>query len=247
MIVRLLAAAVVIGVTGPALAADPGRPDDVFNWSGAYLGAHLGYGWGHSSYLDREYNGGGAFPTIDFAVDSQGRLGGFQGGYNWQSGHGVFGLEGEVGHLNLRGNAFPPGTDPSNVPYDAEGTIKGGWYAGLAARLGYALDRTLLYGKAGGVWSAAKLGYLDICTTAPNCGNGRIDASDHVGLGYQLGAGIEHALSDHWALKVEYSYFDFGEDSLFAPGDGGVSAGKNYHIPADLSVHAVKFGVNYKF
>src|SRR5690606_6653050 len=112
---------------------------------------------------------------------ADGVQGGLQGGFNWQAGRRVIGLEGEFGYLDLNRQKFPPGVDPIlNAPYDAAGTLDSGWYAGLGARLGYAFGRTLLYSKAGGVWSAAKIGYLDTCITAP-CGNGTLDASDRAG------------------------------------------------------------------
>src|SRR5690606_35166038 len=106
--------------------------------------------------------------------------------------------------------------------------------------------RTLLYSKAGGVWSAAKIGYLDTCITAP-CGNGTLDASDRAGWGYQLGAGVEHALTDRWTLRAEYAYFDFGTTTITGTAVGGGSNGRSFNIDADLYVHSLKIGANYRF
>src|ERR1700674_3485639 len=63
---------------------DPG-----YNWTGFYVGANLGWSFGRSS---TDYTIAG----LPFGSTSQrmdGILGGLQAGYNWQNGHGVFGLE----------------------------------------------------------------------------------------------------------------------------------------------------------
>src|SRR5690606_28943959 len=131
--------------------------------------------------------------------------GGLNGGHNWHRDDFVYGIEGEVGQLNLSGNRLQPGVDPLSDPYDGFGNVSKGWYGGLSARAGYALDRTLLYAKAGVVYSAAKLGFSDTCTVAP-CGNSTANASEKVGWGYQLGAGLDYALTDRWIVKAEYAY-----------------------------------------
>lgn len=218
-----------------------------FDWSGAYAGVHLGHGWADADFKDAEYNGGGSFPIVKWDVYDKGLLGGFQGGYNWQSKDIVYGLEGEIGYLDFDKKKFPPGIDPVLLsPYDAAGKIEGGWYAGLSGRLGYAHGRTLVYGKVGAVYSNASLGFVDTCTTG-TCGNGTIDSEERAGWGYQLGAGMEHAFSDRWSLKAEYAYFDFGKNTVSGRGIGGVSNGIRYDVDADLKVHMLKVGLNYRF
>lgn len=217
-----------------------------FNWSGGYAGVHLGYAWGYSDFKDAEYNGAAPFPVVNWDVDDKGFLGGIQGGYNWQRKNIVYGLEGEFGYLNLDKKKFPSGVDPILLlPYDAAGEIDGNWYAGLSARLGYANDRTLIYGKLGAVYLNAELGFTDNCTTGV-CGGGTINANERVGWGYQIGAGLEHALTDTWSLRAEYTYFDFGKETISGTG-GGTSAGIHYDVKADLDVHALRLGLNYKF
>lgn len=239
----------LVGSAGVASAADQGTRagDAVFDWSGAYAGIHLGYGWGDSDFVDDEYNGAPpTFPTVRWGVKSDGVLGGIHAGYNWQYDRVVFGFEGELGYLDLKGKRLQPGTDPFNVPYDAHGAVAGGWYAGVSARLGYAFGRALLYAKGGAVYSGTELRFVDACTTAP-CFIGTIDAREEVKWGYQVGGGIEHAVAANWTIRAEYAYLDFGRATITGRGAGGPFEGVIYSTHADLSVHTVRIAASYKF
>lgn len=212
-----------------------------------YIGFHLGYGRGEADFNDSSYNGGFAhFPVLRWETTARGGLAGVQAGYNWQRDDWVFGLEAELGYLDLHGKRFQPGLDPDGKPYDAAGHVDANWYAGLVGRLGYAFDRTLVYAKAGAVYSHAQLSYRDTCVTAP-CGNTVISASDRVGWGYQLGAGVEHAVDERWTVRAEYAWFDFGSKHMDGVGIDGVSNGVYHRFRADLTAHTLKLGVNYRF
>lgn len=247
MKIATIAGAFLLGIASAATAnAESASSESAFDWAGPYVGINLGYGWGGSNFVDSDYNGVGIFPTVRWDTSSDGFLAGINAGYNWRRDRVVFGLEGEIGHMNLSGGKMQPGVDPFGVPYDASGTVDKGWYGGLSARLGYAWDRTLVYAKAGVVYSGAKLGFVDTCTVAP-CGNSTANASKRAGWGYQLGAGVEHALSNRWTVKAEYAYLDFGHVSIRGRGVGGGFDGDPFNTRADLSVHTVKIGLNYKF
>src|SRR5438876_616920 len=68
------------------------QPLNAFSWAGPYLGGNLGYNWGS---VDNN-------PT-----KPAGLLGGVQGGYNWQTGPWVFGVEGDL-QLNGAEDTFAP-------------------------------------------------------------------------------------------------------------------------------------------
>ena len=86
--------------TGTALAADLPRgpapyyapPPAVYNWQGFYIGGNLGYQWGKVS---------------NSAGNPAGLLGGVQGGYNWQNGQWVFGVETDL-QLTAADDTFAP-------------------------------------------------------------------------------------------------------------------------------------------
>lgn len=234
---QILAAALLLGTSGVALAADPGIPMEEppvgFTWTGGYAGVHIGYGWGDSDFTDED---GWNLQGQTFGVDSDGFLGGVQAGYNWQASSLVFGIEGELGYLDLDGSA----AQIDGVFNDTFASVDAGLFAGLSARIGYAMDRTLLYAKAGGVYFDGEYSLSDEVTIA---GPAILSGSEVIGLGYQIGAGVEHAVTDNWTLKLEYAYFDFGNETV----TGVDGAGDPSNYSADLSVHTLKIGANYKF
>lgn len=65
-------------------------PAPMFTWTGFYLGANAGYGWGHADYSDA----------------TSGFIGGVQAGYNWQAGNVVFGLETDIQASNIESPTY---------------------------------------------------------------------------------------------------------------------------------------------
>jgi outer membrane immunogenic protein len=122
-----LAVAAVTAVT-PVAAADLPRgsapyfpPAAGFNWSGAYVGANLGYTWGK---------------VTNSSTSPGGLEGGVQGGYNWQSGQFVFGAETD---LQLSG------AEDTFAPFK----FSNPWFGTLRGRGGFAYSNFLFYLTAG--------------------------------------------------------------------------------------------------
>ena len=90
----------------------------------------------------------------------------------------------------------------------------------MAARFGYAVDRLLFYGKAGGGWvgnnglsvSNFTTGVTLGCTTLTNFTNCNNSAG-----GWLVGAGAEWAFAPHWSLKFEYDYLGLGNRTFTVP------------------------------
>jgi outer membrane immunogenic protein len=128
----LLTTVAVLGFATPALAADiPAAGEPVapayiapaaFNWSGPYIGVHLGYG----------FNG-----EFNHAIDgASGFIGGLQAGYNVQFDPLVVGIEAEISY-----------TDLSESSGGIEANLN--WKGTIAPRIGFAMDRFMPYVKAG--------------------------------------------------------------------------------------------------
>ena len=104
-----------------------------FNWTGFYIGAHIGAGWA-TAELD-------PFTTHNL----NGFLGGGQIGYNWQSGWAVFGVEADASLADIKGSFFDFGISSK---IDSLGTV--------TARFGGAVAHALVYVKGGGAWAHDK-------------------------------------------------------------------------------------------
>jgi outer membrane immunogenic protein len=201
----------------------------LFSWTGFYIGAHLGYGWGNSSSFNVPTAGGGdAFdgPIDGIETSPSGWLGGLTLGYNYHLDNIVIGVEADLGYIGAEegeANAF-----------GFQDTEYGG-YGTLTARLGYTEDRWLFYVKGG-------LAFASITTEAGAITGGAIDPSDYtfqdeVKTGWALGIGVEHAIQTNISIKAEYLYMDFGEDR------SGNFDGDTFSHEHDL--HTLKVGLNY--
>src|SRR5262249_22956204 len=82
-------------VKGMPVKAPPPAPV-LWSWSGFYIGAHAGYGWGRDPFNDPR----GDFVLTD--IDSKGFVGGFHAGGNWQMGAFVGGLEIDLSGTDIK-------------------------------------------------------------------------------------------------------------------------------------------------
>ena len=270
-----------------------------YSWTGLYVGGHFGGAWADNDWflpndsinsvaqepIGTPYQG--SFPTSSAglaATIAQGYQGptvgpfnvssgsnsasswlvGAQIGYNYQIRNWVLGVEGEVSWTNLKGSNL----DPSHPNINHTDTD---FIGVLGGRLGYAWDRVLLYGKAGGAWAHDK--YSVFSNTTFSVGNGspapvtvtsgtEVDEATVNRFGYMLGAGVEYALTPQWSVNAEYEYLDFGRQratltpttTIVSPFDEDirqtiqtVSVGLNYRLDPSLpgSAPSASAGVLY--
>src|ERR1700691_2041395 len=118
----------VLSLVSPAFAADlpyakaPSATTTVYDWTGVYVGAFGGAGFGNHNVNNAT---GQAVPFADFSANysSQGGLGGGEVGYNWQSGSFVVGIEGDLAWTGIKGNdssQFAAGAFPGVTAVDAD-------------------------------------------------------------------------------------------------------------------------------
>jgi opacity protein-like surface antigen len=221
-------AVVSMPIAAPAadLAVSPPPPVPYFSWTGLYAGVHLGAGWSRKDWSD-------PFPAPVFGdrVDASGAVAGGQIGFNYQLGWFVWGVEADAAWAHLEG---------TNTCFATIGGVNCGVQvrsvATIAARLGYAIDRNLLYIKGGGAWVNDR---YDLNLIAFGLGTPSTTATN---WGWTIGGGVEHALLPNWTVKLEYNYIDVGSKTVaFAvppPFDS---------FSIDQRVHVAKLGVNYLF
>ena len=269
--------AACFGVSGGVQAADLSLKDTpvagyapALQWPSFYVGGHLGGAFGNTDITDVfNYNGD---PRADNSVSSTGLITGAQLGYNLQSGKFVYGIEADLGYLNLSGDktaALPNPTGSKSNDISATYTTSGGLYGDLTGRLGYASGNSLFYVKGGVALLNAELDadYTGAnCSTTSSCySNGKkvnvaknpskfgFDNSDTL-VGWTLGVGLEYALSSSWSVKLEYQHFDFGSLSYeysgtykFTDSSCCIPSKLNGKVDADITADAVMVGLNYQF
>jgi opacity protein-like surface antigen len=218
-----------------------------WNWTGFYLGGHVGYGWGRDPMSDAVF--GDKFPeeiageALPAGVDSRGFVAGFQAGANWQIGAWVSGLEIDLSGTGIKGSTTtvsPDGSETLTVTdkFDLLGSAR--------VRLGYlAWPSVLLYGTGGLAWTRFVQEFVR------SSGGGSSGGATPIWeFGWVAGVGGEARLWDsNWLLRVEYLHYDFGDSgsssSLFALGPLGsvTSSSTTGHLTTDV----VRTGLSYKF
>lgn len=225
----------------------------VFSWTGFYAGVNAGADFRSSPATSVAAQG---FAPTAYQGSSKGGstgfTGGFQAGYNYQMNSLVVGLEADLEYVGRRGvnGAVVPAAPGTN--YFAYAPVSGGsnWIGTVRPRVGYAVDRTLLYvtgGLAfGSVNSGGSVSYVG--TGAPGAPVTAVygaTSSSSTKVGYALGAGGEYAITPNVIARVEYLYASLGSkgQSYLAAANPGTSFSNSYRTNVSL----LRGGVSYKF
>ena len=236
-------AAADLPVKAPPLAASA-----AYDWTGVYVGGHLGYATGSSDWTATQ--AGAATPSLAGSLDLFNGFNGFggtgsyllglQAGYNYMSPtRFVVGAEVDVSFPNpLSGNQTISSPLIGLVNYqdqvEMSGTVRG--------RIGYAPGNWLFYATGGFAYSfdhftrtqiagvpvggAAMAGTVEDLFMVPRVGG-------------VVGAGVEFALTPRWMARLEYLYTDYGSHSV----DFTASAQR---FNSDLTVQTVWVGLDYR-
>ena len=128
--------------------------------------------------------------------DVDGALAGVTLGGNYQIGQIVVGAEGDIDWQNVRGalvggNCTLPGAVPASCASASN------WVGTFRARLGFAMDRVLLYATGGGAVANIKASL------------NALPWASSTELGWSSGVGVEVAMTDNWTAKAEYMAVGF--------------------------------------
>ncbi len=234
--VGLASAALLALSAGPACTADlpihkaPPIAPAAFSWTGFYAGGHVGGAWGHLKATDLDaYYSLGAVTTLD----PTGFFGGGALGFNIQTGAFVFGVEADLGAMDIGKATSPTG---SGAFPGAQIGINSGVYGDVTGRLGYAWGQSLLYAKGGWAFFGGRDKF------SPGAGAAFTSATTTGNFtGWTFGGGFEHAFNPAWSVKLEYLHFDFRDQTF------GISAlGLLFRFREELKVDTVKIGLNYR-
>jgi outer membrane immunogenic protein len=200
----------------------------VYDWTGFYIGGNAGYGSNRACW--------GSFGTgliADGCNSKSGGVVGGQGGYRWQAGAFVFGVEAEGDWANMRASmptqlvAFPGGTDSTKV-------TSVGLFTG---QVGYAANAALFYLKGGAALANNSFLVQNVA------GVGQFFATSHK-LGATIGVGFEYGFTPNWTAGIEYDHLMMGNANNSFSVPAGVAAVTN---TVSQNIDMVTLRVNYKF
>jgi outer membrane immunogenic protein len=190
-------------------------------WNGPYFGVHGGYASSSIDVKDRDIVGN------TFSNDGTGAFGGGTIGWNWQFGHIVYSAEMDLGVMDVSHAS----ADPALSGVSAH--IGSGVYGDITGRVGYAVDRTLVYAKGG-------FGFFNGDATVKDSVAPDMSSKPQSFTGWTLGGGVEYKVSPTWSIKAEYLHFDLGDQQVHFVNSGlrwdnsvtidTLKAGVNYHI-----------------
>jgi outer membrane immunogenic protein len=173
---------------------------DCYRWFGPYIGGNLGYAWG----------------TVENNLTRpSGLAGGIQGGYNWQNGSYVFGVEGDI---------QVTGAEDTFAPWK----FSNPWFSTIRGRAGYTFANVMFYATAGLAFGELRGETFQL-------------TESHTSAGWTIGFGTEFALApmgfpSNWTAKIEYLYVDLASNPFTITGVsnahrfGEIRAGVNYHF-----------------
>jgi outer membrane immunogenic protein len=246
----LIAGALVLTAGGHSFAADlppapmpPPRapaayvpaPIPYYNWTGFYVGGNLGYGFGGVSASDSI---GSSFAS----TTQQSFLGGGQVGANWEFGPGVvIGAEADFDWLPNTSNATTITAPAALGGGTATTTINDRWLTLVDARLGYAWDRLLVYGKGG--WAFAGVSNSNVTVAGTGYGNNGSGSNN----GWTAGAGLEYAVWGTWSVRAEYDFVRLNNATFTVSPAAPKPFGGDVISSNNRQISLLTVGLNYKF
>jgi outer membrane immunogenic protein len=256
----------------------PPAPVPLATWTGWYVGLNAGGHW--SSNNDVDIVSTGTFNPVGFnpAIMNQaaqgatlnlpgnnnaGFIGGGQIGYNWQLTGWVFGIEADFQGVSNNNNFDTVRTEVianNGLPIvtTVDGSRQIDWFGTVRGRLGWLATPTLLlYGTGGLAYGHIKSNISitqshEVLFDSPTFGS-TFASNSKTRAGWTAGAGFEWMFFPRWSAKVEYLYYDLGDQTVTAPQlqarftDGFVRYGITPTIDTSFKGNIVRAGVNYHF
>jgi outer membrane immunogenic protein len=224
----------LLSASAPARAADmtPVAPRPAtsgyipaqFFWTGFYIGAGIGGGWGTSSFTDPLAAATASPSLTGFLVSGI-------SGINYQISSVVVGVEGDFTGTWVKGTATDAAANNLQTSVF--------WTSSITGRMGMAFDRLLIYGKGG-----VGFDYDRDTVTIPN---GATTIGSTYRVGWTIGGGVEYAVTDHWTGRIEYDYFRFPAKSFTFSGTANPAIAPNVSGIVGLNVGEIKGIMAYKF
>jgi len=210
------------------------------DWSGCYLGAHIGHGKGDNQldilrFQDITYENRSAG-----SASSSGSMYGAQFGCDYQTSEKwVSGVQFSASKLDMNGeHLFIDGNGPNNyVNYDSDQSLS------IVGKFGYLLkDTSMLYAKLG--WVTTNQVYTD---TDPDYDPPLFYQKSLSRKGWTVGVGFEHKFRDYVSYFFEVNHLALGREDNILFDNLGLIAIDDYEAAVDQSANLFTAGLNFYF
>lgn len=243
--------------------AQAGSRTEVHNWAGWYAGLNAGGNAGKSDsptsadvgtcitcfapafIADINATGNQGFKTKGFT-------GGIQGGYNWQAGNWVTGIEADFDYFRSAGSTTVTAPDANWNPLfnmTVGSSLSTDWLLTVRPRLGFASGNWLFYGTAGLAVTKLKADWS--FQHSQNLATREYASASAVKAGWVVGGGIEAALPGNFSLGVEYLYVKFNgisaTDTNMFFNNTFPTSDQVFHHSAGLAANIVRMRLNRQF
>ena len=211
------------------------------SWTGSYLGIDAGFVFNDVQLTSQQLGftnpSGSCNTSSDFSSFSPG----IQLGYMYQfPNYLVSGIEANV-TVNTNQKDTLSCTCPFNSSVSDRFSFRNQMQSSIKARAGRALNwnKNILL-----PYLTAGVSFANLGLTYKNEG-GDYYSEDTTHAGWLIGGGIEWAFKQHWSLRVEYYYVDYGNAiNLNIPSVYSLED-PNGHASVDLSSNNVVLSINY--
>jgi outer membrane immunogenic protein len=153
-------------------------------------------------------------------------------GFNFQIDSFVLSAEADFDGSLIDGKISSPFCSADATPCETRSF----WFSTVRARLGYAVDRLLFYGTGGGAFGDVSTGLSG-------------SFQHHIKGGWTVGAGIEAAITDNLAARLEYLYLKLQDTVCTSQNACGLDP-RPGSFPDDtvkFSTSMIRLGLTYKF
>ena len=182
-----------------------------YDWRGPYFGIQGG-GIADGNAVARDLFGNSLSQSFT------GGFGGVFGGYNFQSGNVVFGIDNDFSLTSV------------DEALGGFASVELTTLSTTRLRVGYAFERVLPFVTAGLAYSSVDFRNFEGFT------------DDQFQFGWTAGAGVEYAATDNIKVRVQYNYIDLGDDDFsFNP----LGTFDTVNLELD-DIHAIRAGVSIK-
>ena len=231
----LAVAALAIGTVTASAADMAARPyvkapapiAAVYNWTGFYVGGHVGWGEAKQDWFLIQN-------AVGFGFSKDGVIAGGYAGYNWQLGSNfVLGAEFEGSWSDLQ-----QGNVPCTIGQAAICRNDVNWLGSVRGRAGVAFNQVLFYAAGGWAFADATHDRQFLPLGGGPFTSGVSDTRD----GWVAAVGVEWAFAGNWIGRVQYDHYDFGTKTYLIPALSNFSDTR-----VSLTVDTVRVGIGYKF